>query len=359
MQKVNKYINVLIPIFSIIIGFLIGAIILVASGYNPIEGYTSLLTGAFGTPFYIGQTIRATTPLILIALGFTVAYKAGFFNIGLAGQTLCGWLSSVAVALAYPDLPQAILLPLCILVGMTCGALWAGIAGFLKAYFHTSEVVSTIMLNYIIVFINDYVIRNMLTNPPADATSRIGANASLRIPFLTALTKNSTIHSGIFIALLVAIVVYVLFQKTTVGLELKAVGFNAHAAEYAGMNTRKNIIVAMLISGALAGLAGVMEGLGHFQHVFQHSGVAPAVGFKGMSVALLGGGNPLGIVLAALLFGVFEAGTPYMATFAHIPNEIVDIIIAIIIFFVGAGYVIRLGLTKVLIRKPKTQKEGE
>lgn len=341
-----------VPLLSVLLGMLFGAIIMLVFGYNPISGYSAMIKGALFTPFYIGQTLRLMAPLVVIALGFAVANVAGFFNIGIAGQTLIGWLASVSVANLLPDLPKVILLPLCVLAGMAAGALWAGIAGYLRAYFNTSEVIVTIMLNHIAFHVTNHIIRYVLTSG-GDSTPRIPANASLRIPFLSSITNNSTIHGGIFISVIMVAVVWILLNKTTFGFEFRAVGLNASAADYAGMNAKKNIILAMLISGALAGLGGTMEGLGNFQNIFVQGSV-PTIGFDGMGVALLGASSPVGILFSAFLFSVLKTGGTSMPLVTGAPNEIVDIVIALIIFFVGANYIIRL----LLVKMKRSEKKG-
>ncbi|MBF0780055.1 MULTISPECIES: ABC transporter permease [unclassified Granulicatella] len=355
MYKQKNFQNILVPILSVFLGLAIGAIIIAAIGADPFEAYQSLLNGALGTPYGIGQTLRAMTPLIFTALGFSVAFKAGFFNIGLPGQALIGWLSSVWTALAFPNLPQFILLPLCIFVGALAGAIWAGIAGILKAYFNSSEVIVTIMLNYVILYVSDFLIRNVLTNPSADKTAKIPDAASLKIPFLTEMTKNSSIHAGIFLALLAAIIIHIMLKRTTMGLELRAVGQNPFAAEYAGMNAKKNIIRSMFISGILAGLAGVMEGLGQFQNIYSQNGISLAIGFTGMAVSLLALNHPLGIILSAFLYGIFEAGSIKMSQATDLPPELVRVITSTIIFFVGANYIIRFVIEKVKFAKKEAQ----
>lgn len=342
--------KVLVPLLSVVIGIIFGAIIMLAFGYNPIEGYTALIRGSVGNPFNIGQTIRAATPLIFTGLGFSIAYTAGFFNIGLSGQALWGWLISVWIGISMPEAPTWIVLPLAIVGGMVAGALWAAIAGVLKAFFNTSEVIVTIMLNYVAVYISDYMVRYVITDR-ADATPFVGANASLRMQWLSDLTNGSTIHSGIFLALIFAVIVLVLLNRTTLGFELRTVGLNKHAANYAGMNAKRNIILAMVLSGALAGLGGVMNGLGEFRNVFLTNGVAPAIGFDGMAVALLGGLNPIGTIFASLLFGGLKTGGTFMPLAAGVPSEIVDIVTAAIIFFVGASYII----TYFIDRRAKTK----
>lgn len=343
-HKNERLINLLIPVLSVVLGLLLGAIIMLAFGYDPVLGYASLIDGAIGGPFYIGETLRQATPLILTALGFAVANTAGFFNIGVAGQALFGWVGSVAMALMMPDLPKLILVPLCLVVGALCGAIWAGIAGFLRAYFDTSEVIVTIMLNYTALYITNHVVRNVLTKGD-DATPQIPANASLRSDWITTLTDNSTLHWGLAIAVIMCIVVWVMMQKTTLGYEIRAIGLNPFASEYAGMSTKKNIILAMAISGALAGLGGSMEGLGNFQNLFVQ-GSMPSIGFDGMAVSLLGAGNPFGILVAGILFGALKIGGVSMPIGSDVPTEVVDIVIASIIFFVGSSYLIRYFMNK-------------
>src|SRR5699024_5841771 len=167
----------------------------------PVAGYVAMFRGALSNPFYIGQTLRMAAPLIVIGLGFAVANTAGFFNIGLSGQVLMGWFASIVVAQTLPDLQKFILLPLAIIAGMIAGAIWAGIAGVLRAYFDTSEVIVTIMLNHISYHTVNHIIRTYLVEV-GDSTQRIGENASMRIPFLTSITNNSTLHMGIFVAII-------------------------------------------------------------------------------------------------------------------------------------------------------------
>lgn len=340
----KRFQTLAIPALSVLLGIIVGAILMVAFGYNPVDGYTAMFRGAVQNPFYIGQTLRMAAPLIVIGLGFAVANTAGFFNIGLSGQVLMGWFASVFIAQTFPDLPKIILLPFAVIVGMIAGALWAGIAGFLRAYFDTSEVIVTIMLNHTSYHLVNHIIRTYMVEV-GDSTEKIVENASMRIPFLTSITNNSTLHGGIFIAIIMVFIISIFMTKTTYGFELRSVGLNADAAEYSGMNAKRNIVMAMLISGALAGLGGTMEGLGNFQNIFVQGGI-PQIGFDGMGVALLGSSHPIGILFSALLFSVMKTGGTTMPLAAGTPNEIVDIVIALIIFFVGANYIIRLLLSK-------------
>lgn len=348
--------NLLVPLFSVLLGFVIGGLLMLAFGHNPIEGYTALFNGSFGSPFYIGETLRQTAPLIMTALGFAVANIAGFFNIGVAGQALVGWICSVWFALSFPDMPGMLLLLLSMLAGVLAGAVFAGIAGVLRAYFGTSEVIVTIMLNYVALYGGNYLIRNVITEQ-RDASERIPEGASLRAEWLTELTNNSTLHAGIFIAIIMAIIIWILLKKTTLGFEIRAVGMNPSASRYAGMSAERTIIISMLISGALAGMGGAMEGLGNFRNIFVQ-GAVPQLGYDGMAVALLGLSNPIGILLAGLLFGALKIGGSSMPLVTGVPIEIVDIIIALIIFFVGANYIIRWFIDRRARQNVVTEAEG-
>ncbi|KRO17154.1 ABC transporter, permease protein [Lacticaseibacillus saniviri JCM 17471 = DSM 24301] len=350
--------SIWIPVTSVILGLLVGAIIMLLSGFDPVSNYLALITGALGSPNAIGEVLRSATPLILTGLGFAVANKAGFFNIGLAGQALVGWLVSVTFALWFPSLPGWLLLPGAIIAGALAGALWAGIAGWLRAMFGTSEVITTIMLNYIALYGTNAIVKDVLAVGDGDYSKTIPVQARLRTPFLEQLTQNSTFHWGILIALAAVVVVWLLLKRTTLGFEIQSVGMNQDAARYAGMSTKRTIVMAMLISGALAGLGGAMEGLGNFQNIIVNTALPP-IGFDGMSVALLAGSSPFGIILAALLFGILKIGGLNISIASTTPPEIVDIVIAAVIFFVGANYLIRyLGQTGRGWRKKKAVKEA-
>lgn len=251
MSKVQKVLNSLIvPVTAVILGLLFGAIIMLIFGYDPIAGYSALIEGVVGQPYYIGETIRQSTPYILVGLSVAVAFKAGLFNIGAEGQMLMGWLGSIIVALQFDGLSKWIHLPLAILAGILFGALWAFIPGILKATLRVNEVIVTIMLNYTALYIFNYVVQNILTDG-LDKTKTIGASASLQSDFLQNITQYSTLHWGILIALGFALIIWLMLNKTTFGYEIEAVGFNENASQYAGMSVKKTIIMSMVIAGAL------------------------------------------------------------------------------------------------------------
>jgi simple sugar transport system permease protein len=337
-MNLNRYMNLLIPIIAIVLGLVCGAIIMLVSGYDPIAGYSALWYGIFGEPYYIGETVRQVTPYILTGLAVAFAFRTGLFNIGVEGQVIVGWLAAVWVGIAF-ELPMIIHLPLAIIVAGLAGALWGFIPGFLKARFKVHEVIVTIMMNYVALHVTNALIRDVITDN-ADKTEKVFPSASLRSEFFENITDFSRMHYGIFIAIIAALFMWFLLEKTTKGYELRAVGFNHDAAHYSGMNVNKNIILSMVISGAFAGVAGAMEGLGTFEYVSVKGGFT-GIGFDGIAVALIGGNTAIGIIFAAALFGGLKIGALNMPSEAGVPNELVEIVIALIIFFVASSYFIR------------------
>ncbi|MBM7701928.1 ABC transporter permease [Metabacillus iocasae] len=336
--KSDRTINMIIPVFAAILGLVAGAIIMLLGGYDPAYGYEALFNGMIGSPKAIGETIRAMTPLILAGIAVAFAFKTGLFNIGVEGQLLVGWLSAVWVGYAF-ELPTMIHIPLAILAAAVAGGIWGFIPGLLKARFKVHEVIVTIMMNYIALYTTSAIIREFLY-AGNEKSHNIHESASLASPMLASLTNNSRLHYGIIFAFIAAIVMWFLLNKTTKGFELKAVGFNQHASHYAGMNVERNIILSMAISGAFAGVAGAMEGLGTFGYMNTLSAFT-GTGFDGIAVALLGANSAFGIILAAFLFGGLKTAAPQMNFMADVPSELVEIVIALIILFVASSYIIR------------------
>ncbi len=338
----NRLINILVPVISVILGLLVGAVVMLVSGYDPIAGYAALWEGIFGDAYRMGETVRQITPYILAGLAVAFAFRTGLFNIGVEGQLIVGWFAAAYIGIAF-DLPMYIHLPLAIIAAAVAGGLWAFIPGLLKAKLQVHEVIVTIMMNYIALHTTNALIK--VVSDGAEKTENILPSASLKSAFFESITDYSRLHYGIFLALAMVLVMWFILEKTTLGYELKAVGFNKHASEYAGMNVQKNIILSMVISGAFAGLAGAAEALGTFQYV-STKGAFTGIGFDGIAVALLGANTPLGVIFGATLFGSLKYGATNMPNAAGVPIEIVSIVIGIIIFFVASGYVIRYFLEK-------------
>lgn len=354
-NRANRVKSILVPVLSVILGLFVGAIIMWISGYDAIAGYQTLLNSAFINPSTgylnpksIGEIFVTAAPLIFTGLGFSVANSAGFFNIGLSGQALCGWVASIWLGLSMPGAPKYIVIPLAIIVGVLAGAIAAAIPGFLRAFFGTSEVIVTIMMNYILLYVGNHIVNNVMPESwmtSKGVTNSVEANGSLRTEWLSELTNGSRLNLGIFLAIIGLIFVWFLMKKTTLGFEIRSVGLNPLASEYAGMSSKRTIVTSMVISGALAGLGGVVQGLGTFEYFFVQGG-SLSIGFDGMAVSLLGSGSSIGILLSAVLFSVLKLGGQGMQ-FAGIPTELVDVVIASIIFFIGISYVIRLLVDRV------------
>lgn len=364
-NKKEKMMNIAVPLISILMGFILGAIIMLIFGYNPIEAYSAMFECAFSTPRNIGEILVMAAPLIFTALGFSIANSAGCFNIGLPGQALCGWVAATYTAFSLPtDTSKAVMITACVLTGALAGAIAGLIPGLLRAYFGTSEVIVTIMMNYIILYTSTHLVNDVM---PATwisnkgVTNQIPEAARLQTDWLASISQGSRLNIGIFLALIAILLFWFIMKKTTLGFEIRSVGLNPHAAEYAGMNSKRTLTMAMTISGALAGIGGMIYGMGTFGYFFQQN-ASLSIGFDGMAVSLLGSGSAIGILLSALLFSVLKIGGQGMPLYTPVPTELVDIVIAAIIFFIGINYLIRFIIKKMGDRPVKTKvipKESE
>jgi simple sugar transport system permease protein len=279
----------------------------------------------------VGNTLATATPLILTGLSVAFAFRTGLFNIGAAGQMLIGGLCATAVGLTFA-LPKPVLLTLMVAAAVLGGALWGLVPGLLKAKFNVHEVVATIMMNWISYWTVYYVVPAYFKGAYLETESRkISDAASLKTEWLTGMFGGSYINLGLFLAVVAVIVIAFIIDRTTFGYELKAVGLNRHAAEYAGIKADRSIVMSMMIAGALAGLGGATFYVGYASNI--QIGVLPTQGFDGIAVALLGGNSPWGVFGAALFFGLLHSGKGFMNAMTRIPPEIADTIIATIIYF--------------------------
>jgi general nucleoside transport system permease protein len=324
------------PVIAILLAFVIGAVIVLATGNNPLAAYSALLQGAVGDPTAIGRTLLNATPLIFTGLAVAVAFRAGLFNIGGEGQLFIGaitaaWLGYSLSSLGFGAIP--IVLAGCIVTGF----LWGAIPGVLKAYFGAHEVITTIMLNYIAINLAYYLAQHPLRREgPIPGTETIDIAA--RIPFIGFGLGRA--NWGILIALLAALFVYVLLWRTRRGFELRAVGLSPGAANYAGMKLGVNTILALAIGGSLAALGGGVEILG----VYGNMDVpwVSNLGFSGIGVALLGRNHPVGVVLGALLFGALASGAQEMQFATEVPLQLASVLLAIILLLVTATKLVEL-----------------
>ncbi len=338
----------LISFFSLIAALLIGAILILAVGHNPVEAYQGLLQGSLGNAKGWAATMRKMTPFILAGLSVAVAFRAGMFNIGAAGQYLMGTILAVWVGVNFGHLPAPLHLSLAITAGMAGGLTWGLIPGLLKVTTGAHEVITTIMLNYIAALFTGWTVyagstqRNAqpgpLWDPAAGAISESrDILASAQIPWLFG--PPYRVHYGILLALLAAFIIWWLLERSVVGFEIKTVGQNPGAARYAGMRVRGTIVLAMGLAGILAGLAGAIETLG-LNHKFAPE-FGGGVGFDGITIALLGQTHPLGIVLASFLFGLLDAGAAKMQFESGVSVDIIQIIQGLILVFVAAPALMR------------------
>ncbi|MGL4346455.1 MAG: ABC transporter permease [Cellulosilyticaceae bacterium] len=347
----TKLKNLGIRLIPVGLGLIAGVLLMLLTGHNPISGFSYLAQGGLKNLSRIGDTIATATPLILTGLSIAFAFRTGLFNIGAAGQMLFGGFCATAIGLSV-DLPTALLVPLMLIVGMLGGALFAFIPGLLKAKFNVHEVVSTIMMNWTAYWLIYYTIPAYFKGNLETESRLLNDSATLRSSWLSDLFNGSFINLGILVALIAVIIIAFILDKTTFGYELKSVGFNRYAAEYAGISVSKNIILSMMIAGSLAGLAGVVQYAGNANCI--QISVLPSQGMDGIAVALLGANTPLGTLFAALFFGLLYSGRGFMSAATKIPPEIADTIIATIIYFAATSVLIERLLSKRRLRK----KEG-
>ena len=323
----------LIPVVAVLVAMLIAAGLMYLQGASPLTAYTSLLKSAFGSVSGIGKTLGKATPLVLSGLAVTIGLRAGLFNIGAQGQLISGALASAWAGYAIHGLPMAIHLPLALLIGAFFGSLTGFIAGALKAYRGVHEVISTIMLNSIVISLVDYLASGPFKEHGQPLTRTAPVLKSALVP------KVFGLPLGFFLALVLSYAVWWIFRRTTSGFRLETVGRNKNAAWYAGISVKRSILIAMAVGGAVAGLGGAVETLGitgRFEPAFN-----AGLGFDGITIALLGRANPLGIIPGAILIGGMRAGAASMQFDAGVAPEIVDLLMALILFFVSAPLLTR------------------
>lgn len=330
------------PTAAVLIALLIGALLMLAIGIDPLEAYAKMWSGIFATPYQVGVTLVKTTPLLLTALGLGFAFRSGVFNIGAEGQIYVGALCGTFVGIQELGLPAGLHIALSLLAGFLGGGAWAAIAGYLKARHRVNEVITTILMNYIGILMVSY-----FTHGPLKADRTLSASMphtvevqlSSRLPVIW---EGTRLHAGILLAIAAVAVMAFITYRTAFGFKARAVGFSPQAARYAGMSVVPLVTLAMLISGGLAGMAGTVEILG-IQRRLRDQFLA-GTGYTAIAIALFGRNDPLGIALAALLFGALEAGANNMEALAGVPSTLVEVIQAVIIFMVAVSASLQPGM---------------
>ena len=353
---------------AIILGFVVAAILLAAAGFDPAASFTALFQGVFSRPRYISNTIVRAAPIILTGISVAFAFKTGMFNIGAEGQYLAGTVCAVMVG-SQLNLPAPIQIPIVILAGVAGGAVIGAITGALKAKFGIHEVITAIMLNWTMLYLNNYVVSTELYHEP-NSTSSFPVNPSSfttilgewkvsdegldvlsNIPWLQDFLVRPDVNIAFLVAIVVAIAIWFLLYRSKFGYELRAVGFNRDAAEFAGMNVARNTLLAMMISGAISGLAGALVITGMEPHSLTTLAAFENYGFNGFSVALIASSSPVGCIFAGLLFGGLIYGGQNVQLMVGAPTEIINIMIGTIVFFVALARVVPLIADKLEARR--------
>lgn len=321
-----------VPVAALGAAFGAAAIVVLVSGGSPTESFAAMFSSAFGSGTAVGETLVKSIPLMLTGLAVALGLRAGLFNIGAEGQLLVGALTAAWVGFAL-DLPAAIHIPLCLAAGVAGGALWALLPGLLKAKRGVHEVITTIMLNHVAFYLTHFLVTTRLKDVHTMAPQTPEMHATARLGWLI---EAGGLHWGILVAALCVVGFAFLMARSVIGFELKAVGFSPDAARTAGINVSGMIVLAMLLSGALAGVAGAVEVMG-VHHKF-YDQFSPGYGFDSIAVALLGNNTAVGTALAAVLFGALRNGALGMQLATDTPKEIVTLIQAIVIVFAGMRF---------------------
>lgn len=368
----ERILDVLLPLLSVLSALMVGAFILLLLDTDPIEAYTTLLTGAFTNKNGLADTLVKATPLLLVGLGIAIAFRGGVINIGAEGQLVAGALLTTFIAVELGEqLPGLLVIPIGLIAGTAAGALWAAIPGYLKAKLQVNEILSTIMMNQIAIQIGFYLLRGPMIDPKeleagtniphsarlpretdmariTDVADMLGFTERAKEVGLTGYTaelygllvESTRFHVGFIIAVIMAILVYVFLWRTTIGYRIRAVGLNPAASRYAGINVPFYTVLSMALSGAFAGLAGAVEILGLHHRMFEPPAVSAGYGFTGIVVALFGKLHPLGAIPSSVLFGGLLVGGDKMQRAVQVPQVLVTVILGLIIIFVVSSEII-------------------
>jgi simple sugar transport system permease protein len=318
-------------VVAVFAAFVVGALLIAALGADPFEAYTALLDGAIGNRNSVAETLTRATPLALAGVGTCIAFRAGAFNIGAEGQLYLGGTAAAWAALALSGAPTLIALPTMGLAALAAGAMWSGAAAILKLRFGANELITTIMLSYIAIFLVAYLLHGPMQDPgsPLGQTARLSREASLPV-----ILPRTRLNLGFLIALISAALAHLFLRRTVWGYRIRLVGLNSRAAANAGIDPRPVVFASFLLSGSLAGLAGFVEVAGVQHRMIEN--LSPGYGYTAIMVALLGRTAPLGALLAAFLFAALQVGATTMEAAAHVPGTIATIVQALVVLFLIA-----------------------
>lgn len=344
-QKLSKLADALLPVIATLAALAIGAIMLLLLKANPVEAYGALLEGAFGSKNALADTVVKATPLLLVGLGICIAFRGNVINIGGEGQMVIGALLATSLGLSFPEMSGWLMIPLAMLAGFVGGAIWGGIPGALKAYFNVNEILSTIMMNAIAVQLMNFLLSGLMIDPgQADLASKIPQTARLAKAFDLPRLVPTRLHLGAVIAVVLAFVVYVLLWRTTAGYRIRAVGQNPHASRYAGIDVKRQIMLALLLSGAFAGLAGAIQVFGVNHRMITDgsaTGFTGSAGFNGIVAALFGQLHPIGTIPASFLFGALLVGANKLQRAMQVPSALITTLNGLVVVFVVSSEIWR------------------
>jgi ABC-type uncharacterized transport system permease subunit len=345
----NFFREMMSPLFAVIAAFVVGGIVVLLLKDDPIQTYKLLIGSALTWPDGIGYTLFYATPLIFTGLAVAVAFRCGLLNIGAEGQLTAAAFMTALVGIKLANWSPWVLVPVACLTAISTGALWGAIPGVLKAKFGSHEVINTIMMNFVAVALASWYTQDHLKmkGDPLLQTLPIGDNAHLARAgkFIPAFPERIPLNMAFLLALAACVLVYIFLWRTKWGYEIRATGSNPSAAEYGGISVRQQILLAMAVSGGLAGMVGINEVLGFRYRYYQ--GFSPGYGFTGIAVALLGRNHPFGVLLAALLFGALSRGGLFVDIFTeNVSKDLVLVLQALVILFVAAEPFSRFGFLK-------------
>lgn len=342
----QKPIKIKIVFGAICIGILVGALIVLLGGNNPLDVYTKLFKGAFGSAFAVASTLRWTTPLLFTAVASAIAFRGGMFNMGVEGQLYLGALAATMVGISFDGLPHILHIFLCFLFAIIVSMLYAAIPALIRVYLNANEVVTTLMLNYVAINLTDYLVKEYFL-----AKDIMGDSLATRELFpsakLTQLVPPYSVTTGLLIGLLMVVLFFIIINRSRIGYEIHICGVNPDFARYGGINVNKIRIGVMLLSGAIAGLGGAIEIMGVQGRFLSH--FSPNFGFDGMLAALLGNSTPFGVALSSFFMGMLKAGALSIERTSNVSRALADVIKGIIICFVSVrtlGMLERVGLSK-------------
>ena len=341
----SRLVDALLPVFATLAALLVGAIMLLFLKANPFEAYKALWDGAFGTSNAFAETLVKATPLLLVALGICISFRGDVINIGGEGQMIVGALLATWVGLTFTSLPGWLVITIALSAGFLGGAIWGGIPGFLKAYFRVNEILSTVMMNAIAVQLMNFLLRDAMIDPvQAERASKIPQTARLLEAFHLPRLVPTRLHLGALIAVILAILVYILLWRTTLGYRIRAVGQNSHASRYAGIKVPRYIVLSLLLSGAFAGLAGAVQVYGVNYRMITDgsaSGFTGNAGFNGIVAALFGQLHPIWSIPASVLFGALLVGANSMQRVVQVPSALITSLNGLVVVFVVSSEIWR------------------